>query len=83
MAKEKISATIETDVLAAADANAAALGLNRSEYIEQTLRADHLRRVLADYKARTVPALGIDKYADDLHQANLDLALTLPSGDGR
>lgn len=83
MAKEKISATIESDVLANADADAAALGLNRSEYIEQTLRADHLRRVLLEYKTRTVPALGIDAYADDLYKANLALAAEPPSGDDR
>lgn len=83
MAKEKISATIEADVLANADADAAALGLNRSEYIEQTLRADHLRRVLIDYKTRAVPALNIDAYADDLHQANLALTNTLPGGSGQ
>lgn len=70
MAKEKISTTIESDVLANADADAAALGLNRSEYVERTLRADHLRRVLVDYKTRTVPALGIETYADDLYKAN-------------
>lgn len=83
MAKEKISATIESDVLANADADAAALGLNRSEYIERTLRADHLRRVLVDYKTRTVPSLGIDAYAGDLYKANLALVAESPSSDGR
>lgn len=81
MPKEKISATVEADVLADADADAAALGLNRSEFIEKALRAEHLRRVLADYKERTIPALGISAYADDLYKANLALTLTLPTGD--
>ncbi len=34
-----------------------------------------------DYKARTIPALGIDAYADDLYPANLVLALLPPEGD--
>ena len=77
MAKQEISTWLDSDVPANADADAAALGLNRSEYIERTLRADHLRRVLIDYTTRTVPALDIDAYVDDLYKANLALATAL------
>ena len=42
MAKDKVSITLDRDVLAAADADAKAAGLNRSELVEQALR--HIRR---------------------------------------
>jgi len=70
MAKEKVSVTIERSVLAAADADARAAGLNRSEMIERALHNEHLRRTLDDYTAHTVPALGIDAYADQVYRAN-------------
>ena len=57
-------------MLAAADADAKAAGLNRSEMIERALRNEHLRVALRDYTTRTVPALNIDAYADQVHQAN-------------
>ncbi|HZE15053.1 MAG TPA: ribbon-helix-helix protein, CopG family [Mycobacterium sp.] len=70
MAKEKISVTVDAAVLAAADTDAAAAGLNRSELIEQALRNEHLRIALHNYTTRTVPALDIDAYADKVYQAN-------------
>jgi metal-responsive CopG/Arc/MetJ family transcriptional regulator len=70
MAKEKISVTVDATVLAAADADAKATGLNRSELIERALRNEHLRRALHTYTTRTVPALDIDAYADHVHEAN-------------
>jgi metal-responsive CopG/Arc/MetJ family transcriptional regulator len=70
MAKEKISVTVNAAVLAAADADARAAGLNRSEMIEQALRNEHLRVALQTYTTRTVPALDIDAYAQKAYQAN-------------
>ncbi|MBV8348423.1 MAG: ribbon-helix-helix protein, CopG family [Mycolicibacterium sp.] len=70
MAKEKISATVDATVLAAADADAKAAGLSRSEMIERALRNEHLRVALHDYATRTVPALNIDSYAEQVYQAN-------------
>ena len=70
MAKEKISVTVDADVLASTDADAKAAGLNRSELIEQALRNEHLRRALHTYTTRTAPALDIDSYADQVHEAN-------------
>ncbi len=70
MAKDKVSVTLDADVLAAADADAKAIGLNRSELIEQALRHEHLRLALQNYTAHTVPALNIDDYAATIYQAN-------------
>jgi metal-responsive CopG/Arc/MetJ family transcriptional regulator len=70
MAKNKISVTVDAAVLAAADADAKAAGMNRSEMIEQALRNEHLRVALHNYTTRTVPALNIDAYAEKVHQAN-------------
>lgn len=70
MAKEKISVTVDAALLAEADADARAAGLNRSELIEQALRNEHLRRALHKYTTRTAPALDIDAYAAQVHQAN-------------
>lgn len=75
MAKDKISVTIDQAVLAVADANARLAGLNRSEMIERALRNEHLRISLEDYKARTVPALDINAYADKVYQANRSAGL--------
>jgi hypothetical protein len=75
MAKEKISATVDSVVLAAADSDAAELGLNRSELIERALHNEHLRLLLAGYTARTVPALNIDAYAAQVYAANRDSGL--------
>ena len=55
MAKEKISMTVDAPVLAEADADARAAGLNRSEMIERALRNEHLRRALYTYTTRTAP----------------------------
>ena len=70
MAKEKISVTVDAALLAQADADARAAGLNRSELIEQALRNELLRRALHTYTTRTVPALDIDAYATQVYQAN-------------
>jgi hypothetical protein len=66
---------VDAEVLAAADADAEAAGLSRSEMIELALRNEHLRRQLHDYVTRTVPALGIDAYAEELYKANLAAGL--------
>ena len=70
MAKRKISVTVDTTVLAAADVDAKAAGMNRSEMIEQALRNEHLRRALHHYTTRTAPALNIDSYAEQVYRAN-------------
>jgi post-segregation antitoxin (ccd killing protein) len=70
MPKEKISVTVEAAVLADADADAKAAGLNRSELVERALRNEHLRRALHTYTTRTAPALDIDSYAAQVHEAN-------------
>lgn len=70
MAKEKISVTVDASVLADADADAKAAGLNRSEMIERALRNEHLRRALHIYATRTAPALNIDAYAKRVDEAN-------------
>ncbi|MDY6871782.1 MAG: ribbon-helix-helix protein, CopG family [Actinomycetota bacterium] len=70
MPKDKVSVTVDADVLAAADADAKAIGVNRSELIEQALRHEHLRLALQNYTAHTVPALNIDDYAATIYQAN-------------
>src|SRR6516225_7808427 len=69
MAKEKISVTVDATVLADADTDAKAAGLNRSELIEQALRNEHLRRALHTYTTRTAPALDIDSYAEQVYEA--------------
>lgn len=70
MAKDKVSITLDQDVLAAADADAKAAGLNRSELVEQALRHEHLRIALKSYTSTTVPALNIDDYAQRIYQVN-------------
>ena len=70
MPKDKVSVTVDADVLAAADADAKAIGVNRSELIEQALRHEHLRLALQNYTVHTVPALNIDDYAATIYQAN-------------
>lgn len=70
MAKDKVSITLDSAVLTAADADAQAVGLNRSELIEQALRHEHLRIALKNYCTHTVPALNIDDYSNKIHQAN-------------
>ena len=70
MAKEKISVTVDQSVLAEADADAKAAGLNRSEMVERALRNEHLRCALHSYTTRTAPALSIDAYAQQVYDAN-------------
>lgn len=47
MAKNKVTVTVDPVVLADADADAAAAGVNRSVYVEQALRNEHYRRLMA------------------------------------
>lgn len=75
MAKEKISISLDVAVLAAADADAKAAGLNRSEQIERALRNEHLRTSLDEYKKRAVPTLKIDEYAQQVYLANRSTGL--------
>ena len=70
MAKDKVSVTIDRVVLAAADADALAAGLNRSEMIERALHNEHLRIALESYTTHTVPMLDIDAYAQKVYRAN-------------
>lgn len=70
VAKDKVSVTIDQTVLAAADADARAAGLNRSEMIERALQHEHLRISLEDYTTHTVPTLNIEAYAEKVYQAN-------------
>lgn len=75
MAKDKVSVTIDQVVMAAADADAKAAGLNRSEMIERALRNEHLRLSLENYTTHTVPTLDIDTYADKVYRANRSAGL--------
>ena len=75
MAKDKVSVTIDHAVLAAADADAQAAGLNRSEMIERALYNEHLRISLKNYTTHTVPTLDIDTYAEKVYRANLAAGL--------
>lgn len=75
MAKDKVTVTIDRAVLAAADADARAAGLNRSELIERALRNEHLRASLDNYTAHTVPVLDIDAYAEKVYQTNRSAGL--------
>jgi hypothetical protein len=68
--KETISVTLDATVLAAVDADAKAAGLDLSKMIEQALRNEHLRVALRNYTARTVSALNIDGYAEQVYKAN-------------
>lgn len=70
MAKYEVSLSLDQDVLAAADADAKAAGLNRSELVEQALRHEHLRITLKSYTTTTSPALNIDDYAQKIYRAN-------------
>ncbi len=75
MGKDKVSITLDSAVLATADADAKAAGLNRSELIERALRHEHLRIALNAYTTHTVPALDIDRYADTIYTANKSAGL--------
>ncbi|OFB37182.1 antitoxin [Mycolicibacterium sp. (ex Dasyatis americana)] len=70
MAKAEVWITLAQDVLAAADVDAKAAGLNRSELVERALRHEHLRIALEGYAATTVPGLGINDYADRIYRVN-------------
>jgi hypothetical protein len=43
MAKDKVTVTLDPEIIAYTDADAASEGLNRSEYVERTLRDVHNR----------------------------------------
>ncbi|MGV9408934.1 ribbon-helix-helix protein, CopG family [Nocardia sp. NPDC003693] len=70
MAKEKITVTLDTGVLADVTADAERAGLTRSEMVEIALRNEHLRRQLHAYTTHTVSASDIDAYAARVHTAN-------------
>ena len=59
MAKDKVTVTIDPQVLSDTDADAASAGLNRSEYVEKVLRDAHYRRLLA--VASTPPLTGSEE----------------------
>jgi Ribbon-helix-helix protein, copG family. len=67
MPKEKISVTLDAEVVAAAAERAQALHMNRSEYLEDLIRRDAEASLWADYRDRTVPALDIDAYASEVY----------------
>ncbi|KLI05387.1 antitoxin [Mycolicibacterium conceptionense] len=70
MGKAQVWITLDRDVLAAADVDAQAAGLNRSELVEQALRHEHLRITLEGYAATTVRELHIDDYAHRIYRIN-------------
>jgi hypothetical protein len=51
MAKDKMTVTISPEVLATVDEAARASGLTRSGYVEDVLRTEHYRRLLAQTPA--------------------------------
>lgn len=73
--KQDVSATVDADLLAAADPDAKAIDVSRSELIEQALRYEHRRLALQNYTTHTVPALNVDDYAATMYQANRDVNL--------
>jgi hypothetical protein len=70
VSKETVSITVDRAVLAAADADARAAGVSRSELIERALRREHLRVALLTYRSRTIEQLGIDEYAATVYTVN-------------
>jgi len=68
VATDKISVTVDQNVLAAAGAKAA--GMKRSETIERALRNEHLCIALDDYTTRNAPALNIDSYTPEVYHPN-------------
>ena len=58
MAKQKMTVTLDPDLLAQIDTDASTAGLNRSEYVERALRNEYYRRLLArvDAPHRETPA---------------------------
>lgn len=75
MAKDEVLVVVDRTVLAAADADAKADGLDRSELVERALRHEHLRMALKNYTAETAPALSIDEYSQKVYQANIASSL--------
>jgi hypothetical protein len=76
MAKNKMTVSIDPDVLAEADAAARAEGLNRSAYVERTLRREHYRRLLATAE----PGTSSSEHESDLREL-LRWQATLGNGD--
>ncbi|GAB0108208.1 ribbon-helix-helix protein, CopG family [Nocardia sp. JMUB6875] len=70
MTKTEFSIAIDDAVTAEADAAAKAAGLSRSEYVERAVREANLRAALLHYRTVTVPALGIDDYAERIYHLN-------------
>jgi hypothetical protein len=61
MAKGKVTVTIDPVVLANTDEDAAAAGLNRSEYVERLLIEAHYRRLLARAEPASMSASDEDQ----------------------
>lgn len=70
MANAKVRIAVDQAVLAAADVDAKAAGLKRSELVERSLRHEHLRIALEGYAATTVPGLNINDYAHRIYRVN-------------
>ncbi len=56
MAKDKITVTLDPDVVALTDADANAAQQSRSEYVERVLRDEHYRRLLARVTPDPLPS---------------------------
>lgn len=69
---------VDAEVLAAADGDAKAAGLSRSEMIELAVRNEHLRRELQQYVEHINSPAGrwINEYADELYKADLAAGLS-------
>lgn len=48
MAKDKVTLTLSPDVLAVADSDARAAGLNRSQWVERVLQRAHSQALMAE-----------------------------------
>lgn len=80
MARHNVTMTIDAEVLGFVDEDAAAAGLNRSQYVEEVLRRDHWSRFwrnAAGHRARLTEEQRAElaeherlaaKYAEDIHR---------------
>ena len=78
MAKDKVSVTIDQAVLAAADADARAVGLNRSEMIERALRIEPDNPLVWIEMGRMRLASGDARQAENMGRRALSLAAGAP-----
>jgi metal-responsive CopG/Arc/MetJ family transcriptional regulator len=69
-ARVRFSVTVDAAVLKALDTDADAMGLSRSELVEQALRNEHLRRTLREYTLHTASTLNLDSVAEQIYCAN-------------